>query len=416
MAEQLVEISDTEVRIEFTLNSKCRANVTMKSLSPTAPIAFKVQTSSPHKFLVSPPTGLIPPLSSTTFRVVLKPQTHYPSSFPRSHSDRILIKTAPYHSDSAADSEFLSQWFSSLPSTVDFKLRVAFVGASLLRHAVGCGDVDSARNIIKRQRSVLSELSRGESESLLRVAAELVNPDNMVNLLLESGLKVEPVEADADSEWKSKGWNELHVVAASDRMQEVSDLVKRVSDVDHRDKEGRTPLYIAAANGNRRMVETLIEFGADPTAADYCGRSAVDVARDNGHEEVLKALERGEMVLTAARRGEFQLLESLLRRGAAVNYRDQYGLTALHAAAIKGLEKTVALLLKFEADIESRDNDGHTPLHLAAVAGGVETVEALVKRGADVNAVSNGGSTPLSIARALLHDDVVQALINKPGM
>lgn len=39
-----------------------------------SPIAFKVQTSSPHKFLVKPPNSLILPLCHATFHVILKPQ------------------------------------------------------------------------------------------------------------------------------------------------------------------------------------------------------------------------------------------------------------------------------------------------------------------------------------------------------
>ena len=207
-----MEVCEPEVRIEFALNCKCRATVRLRSLSPNAPVAFKVQTSSPNKFLVNPPSGLIPPLSSATFQVILKPQSQIPRAYPRSPSDRFLIKTAEFVPNSSAPTrvDSVNSWFASRPygfSTQDLKLKVAFVGPMLLRDAVSRGDLDAVRNLIKRQRSVLADLSPGEAESLLRVATELVDPEDMVHLLLEAGLRIqEAVGLD-----NVKGSDELHV-------------------------------------------------------------------------------------------------------------------------------------------------------------------------------------------------------------
>ncbi|WCJ19941.1 hypothetical protein M5689_002210 [Euphorbia peplus] len=342
----LVELSDTEIRLDFHLNSKCRATIRLRSLSATTPIAFKIQTSSPHKFLVNPPTGFIPPLSTATFQIILKPQTHIPSSFPRSPADRFLIKTAPFVANS---SDSLNSWFSSLPrgATQDFKLKVAFVGSFLLRHAVSSGDIETVRNMIKRQRSILAELAPGEAELLLRVATELRDPEDMVHLLLESGLKIEARVKGENPTRENLScypveWNE---VCSGMEFDEISDMVERFGPLDLRDNAGRTPLILAAnkgdircvralvesgadkncrskdgrtalhraaVNGDRRMVEMLIEMDADPSIEDNRGRSAFDVARDKGYEEISEILEQGEAVLTSARRGDSKRLESLL--------------------------------------------------------------------------------------------------------
>lgn len=457
---KLVQVSDHEVRIDFELGSKCRANVRLRSLCSTTPTAFKIQTSSPHKFLVNPPTGLIPPLSHATIQIILKPQSHLPTNFPRSPSDRFLVRTAltpelTHIASESTQSELVNSWFNSLPNssnTQDFKLKVAFVGPFLLRHAVKTGDYDAVKNIIKRQRSILAELPTREAESLLKVATELDNSEEMVELLTESELKINPsakLGRLTESRWAAKGWTELHVAAAFDRTEEISSFIikKEGGPLDCRDKEGRTPLHLAAnkgydecvrlllraganvdartndgrtalyraaANGDRRIVELLIEMGADPTIASADrGRSALDIARDKGHKQVVEVVERGEAVLNASRTGSLKRLESLLESDAKVNYCDQYGLTPLHVAAIKGHRDVVMLLAEYGSDLEFQDAEGHTPLHLAVESGSIEMVEVLINRGAHVNAMTKNGATPLYISTLTGCDDISKLLLSR---
>ncbi|KAE9614982.1 hypothetical protein Lal_00048329 [Lupinus albus] len=349
--EKLVEVSEAEVRIEFALNCKCRTTVRLRSVNPNAPVAFKVQTSSPNKFLVNPPTGLIPPLSTATFQIILKPQSHLPRAYPRSPSDRFLIKTAEFVSNSSASThpDSLNSWFASRPygfSTWDIKLKVAFVGSVLLFDAVSRGDLDAVRNLMKRQRLVLADLKLSEAESLLRVATELVNPDDMVHLLLEAGLRIQD---------NVKGHDELHV-----------------------------------ATGN--------------------------IARDESHKEEVGVLEQGEEVLEAARHGDMRQVESLLQRGVSVKYRDQYGLTALHAAAFKGHKDVVLVLSEAGLDLECEDEEGHVPLHMAVEGGHIEIVQVLIDMGVNLNAMNKKGATPLYMARVWGYDDICELLISRGAL
>lgn len=196
MEKKHVEASEQEVRIDFNLGCKCRTNITLKSLNQATPVAFKVQTSSPQKFLVNPPNGLIPPSSSISFQVILKPQTQLPSSFPRSHSDRFLIKAAPApdllaDTTSPAHPHDLTRWFANTHQPIqDIKLKVLYVGPFLLHHAVGSGEIETVRQMIKRQRSVVAHLKPQQSMSLLE-AASSSRSVNMLTLLLEAGLRLD---------------------------------------------------------------------------------------------------------------------------------------------------------------------------------------------------------------------------------
>lgn len=339
--EKLVEVSEEEVRIDFSLGCKCRATVHLKSLSSTTSTAFKIQTSSPHKYLVNPPTGLIPPLSHTTFQIILKPQSQLPSTFPRSSPcDKFLIRTAlapqlnHLITSPSTHSQLVNSWFNSLPTsfvTQDIKLKVAFVGPFLLRHAVITGDYESVKNILKRQKSVLSTR---DADSLLRVAAELDNSEEMVELLTQSeyNIIINPRGKSSfgvnECSWTNKGWNELHVAAANNRTDEISMLIsnKQGGPLDCKDKEGRTPLYLAAnqgfeesvkvlvraganvdartidgrtalykalINADRRMMELLLDMGADPTIAPTAdgGRSPLELARERGQVQAFGLLD-----------------------------------------------------------------------------------------------------------------------------
>ena len=128
-------------------------------------------------------------------------------------------------------------------------------------------------------------------------------------------------------------------------------------------------------------------------------------------------LEQGEAVLDASRRGDVRQLESLLRRGAAnFNYRDQYGLTALHAAAFKGHKEVVLMLSEAGLDLECEDEEGHVPLHMAVEGGHVETVKVFVDKGVNLNARNKKGATPLYMARVWGYDGICQLLISKGAL
>jgi len=107
-------------------------------------------------------------------------------------------------------------------------------------------------------------------------------------------------------------------------------------------------------------------------------------------------------LLDAARRGEVEVVRSLLDGGADVNAARGDGLTALHAAAERGHLDVAKLLISAGAELDAGTRIGrYTPLHLAGRGGHGRVVGALVEAGADVNATtSNTGVTPVHLAAA----------------
>ena len=85
----------------------------------------------------------------------------------------------------------------------------------------------------------------------------------------------------------------------------------------------------------------------------------------------------------AASNGCISLVESLLKRGAFVNFINRHGGTPLHFAAAAGHEATIKMLLKFGANIHLRDLHLKSPCICAAECDQLDAVRELLKAGAD---------------------------------
>ena len=119
---------------------------------------------------------------------------------------------------------------------------------------------------------------------------------------------------------------------------------------------------------------------------------------------------RNKQLLEAAKIGDIERTENLIKHGADVDAKGRYGWTALYLATKYNHVKTVQLLLNSEADVNARNNNGSTALHRAVYENNVKIVQLLLDNEADVNARNKYGSTALF--RAALRDvKIVKALV-----
>jgi ankyrin repeat protein len=119
---------------------------------------------------------------------------------------------------------------------------------------------------------------------------------------------------------------------------------------------GVTPFYIAAMSANTAVMRLLASLGADPrmTNADHTTPLMVAAGR--------------------------------LRVDAETRIRDEDNLAA------------VQLALDLGSDISAVNDMGETALHAAAIAGIDSVVEYLVQRGASLTAKTKAGKTPAELA------------------
>jgi ankyrin repeat protein len=185
-------------------------------------------------------------------------------------------------------------------------------------------------------------------------------------------------------------------------------------------------LGLAILNEWEDLVPLLLDTGADPHACDgeflwraaYEGRiDLLQMMQEKGIDILHEPGTTYEVALALAiESGRAETVQYLLAVGADVNgigdYRDNYH-PILSIAARTGQNQIVDLLLRNGAEIERRAKNGQTALMNAASAGHVETVRLLLEQGAKVNATDEKGGTALMQAILEKHANVVRALVEK---
>ncbi|XP_061356258.1 potassium channel AKT1-like [Gastrolobium bilobum] len=148
-------------------------------------------------------------------------------------------------------------------------------------------------------------------------------------------------------------------------------LLKKGSDPNETEKNGKTALHIAASKGSDHCVALLLEYGTDPNIQDLNGSVPLWEAIMGRHESVMKLLvdngadissaDVGHFACTAVEQNNLELLEYIVHYGGDVTRSTTNGTTALHAAVCEGNVEIVKFLLDQGADIDKQDDNGWTP-------------------------------------------------------
>ena len=220
---------------------------------------------------------------------------------------------------------------------------------------------------------------------------------------------------------------------AMGEMETIRALVRRTpGDAEKRmngTKMRRMPLHLAVIKKQRGSLVTLLDMGANIEAIDESRFTALDQAALDGEIELAGILlERGatvrlpaavalkrmhdverllreepdalkpgcrwaNLIVRAAERATGEVVERLIRAGAAVNVRDDpntaidstSGYTPLHAAAWYGNVSAIEVLMKHGADVRARDEKYRgTPAGWADYSGHLEARDRILRGPIDI--------------------------------
>jgi ankyrin repeat protein len=197
------------------------------------------------------------------------------------------------------------------------------------------------------------------------------------------------------------------------QINKVKLLIAEGTDINAKDREGKTALQIAARIVNPPMIEVLLDHGVDVRARDNEGKTALHYAAENLYldRELQLFLDYGSDVNAkdnkgktplqiAVSKGNADIAKFLLARGADINLKDNDGKSALHVAVSQGSADTVKFLLDLGAEASAKDNDGKTALHVVASGCRDRTaatmVQLLVDHGAELYEKDNEGKTAMN--------------------
>ncbi|KAF5014024.1 hypothetical protein FDECE_5 [Fusarium decemcellulare] len=188
----------------------------------------------------------------------------------------------------------------------------------------------------------------------------------------------------------SKG-EALRWAARESLVQLVRQLLDQGADADQTDEEGWTSLHFAAQfSTSWEVLDMLLKAGANVAARSNWGSTALHCAAIAPNPEAVRFL---------------------VSRGFSTEARTHEGNFALHSAAEEGCSESIRILLDANADMECEDEDGWTPLHFACIKGHLEAVRLLIDRGAIVSSRNRYSNTPLHLAAREGSSDIVRHLI-----
>lgn len=196
-----------------------------------------------------------------------------------------------------------------------------------------------------------------------------------VKLLLERGA---PVSRDG------KGWSALHYSAFNGHREIVQLLLQRGANVNARAPNDATPLMLAAREGQDQIADQLIKAGADPRLTNDLGETAAVWAHRHGHLSIAQLVSTPEAFANLAKEPPPQApqrsvaapskIDDLLRR---IRYAQQQNLptAGLQKALMNEVERARYEAKRAQKEAEQREAN--------TLKGVVVTAKRPVSQGAE---------------------------------
>ena len=189
---------------------------------------------------------------------------------------------------------------------------------------------------------------------------------------------------------EEQNFNLAHEIVLGLNGRRLADAIEeRPNLTDSPDSRGNTPLIWAATRGDTASLQELLQHGA-----------SVEFRNNNGWNALYTAVNHSRLDCTT----------TLLSYGYN-DYKDGYGMTALHRACQQSDATFVQLLLEHDLNVDEQDVFQRCPLALAAWRNNALGVQYLLDSGADRETRDIFGATPLLRAIQYAAVDAARVLL-----
>ncbi|XP_045116070.1 ankyrin repeat and protein kinase domain-containing protein 1-like isoform X2 [Portunus trituberculatus] len=204
-----------------------------------------------------------------------------------------------------------------------------------------------------------------------------------------------------------EGVTPVHVASYHGQVQVLKQLVGASWPLNARDSAGRTSLHTAASGGHISAVRWLVRRGGDPHVKDKNDCTPLDMAMLYGRHEVETWLAKnGGTGVTAGSKAPYVALEALREWQGQ---QEEHHNTVL-SWMVEGYDTFMEYVPKIK-DGHAINRDGLTALHAAALRGAPSgAVKALLKRGISPHVLTPNNETPADLARQEGHRPMIEAL------
>jgi ankyrin repeat protein len=181
----------------------------------------------------------------------------------------------------------------------------------------------------------------------------------------------------------------------ADKLIKKYTATEKAAQLNIQSSKGHTALLLAAALGNLPIVQELLKAGA-----------VVDIPDKDGDTALLMACQ-------GDKKSHLEIAKLLIEKKAAVNFRNNNGVTCLHRATFNNNVDMLNILLAHGANVNAKNVIKQYPLHLAAEKGLTEIAELLIQEKCDREVKNDKNWTSLMLAAYKNKTDVLKLLLRK---
>lgn len=215
--------------------------------------------------------------------------------------------------------------------------------------------------------------------------ASSYNYTEVISLLLNSGASVDKTIFDGDTA--------LNMAANLGHQEAVELLISLGANINHQSADGGvTPLIDATINGHVNIVKTILKHKPNLDITDGLGQNALIIAINKDNLDIAQLLINAGIdinspdlsnnypITYAIFKGEYSLVESLIKMGARTDTKSMYGNNLLHDAVQNGSSKMLEISRKyFYTKINVKNLFGDTPVNHAYKTKNKAAVEIFIQ-------------------------------------